>query len=112
LDRADEIKQDAINFVRNSEKMNDQDKVELLVKMFDKYLQIYKSDYYMGHHDMRSIIEGAIGKFREASLPTYIEGKRVSPTEQNNLCIMEAAISFLNSQDLLKRVPKFKYTDA
>jgi hypothetical protein len=109
----DTLENDIINFFKNIEGQNTNDKRNTLRLMMEKYLHLNSSAFLMDKHDLEMIISEAKKKIVIKSFPTHI-GKnkaRVNQDEQVPLAIIEAAIGFFNGNDCLKRLPEFDYRE-
>lgn len=109
----EQLELDIKRFFQQIESQNNNDKVETLRILFDKYIHLSQADFIMEYHDLRNIIECSKGKFASKTFPAYIGDKktRVMESEQVSLCLIESVVSHLNKNDCLKKIPKFNYKE-
>jgi hypothetical protein len=105
----EQLEVDIQRFFENIDKQSDNDKVETLRNLMDKYIHLSKSDFLMNHFDLMAILSSAKGKFANETFPVILGSKKqkVLDIELPNLCVIEATIEFLNKNDCLKKMPKF-----
>lgn len=105
----EQLEVDIQRFMENINKQSDNDKVETLRHLMNKYIHLSKADFLMNHFDLMAILSTAKGKFANEPFPIYLGSKKqkVLDTDLPNLCVIEATIEFLNKNDCLKKMPKF-----
>jgi hypothetical protein len=105
------INQDVLDFLNSTEKMPYNDKVEMLSNLLKKYVILEKSGLSMSKRDLLDIVSQSKLNFSEIPMPVEIEGSDIPVNQMDlpTLCVVEATIAFLNKNDCLKKLPKFKY---
>lgn len=100
---------DIRRFIENIENQSQNDKVQTLRDLFDKYLHLNTSDYMMDSYDLNTIISNAKNKFANDTFPIYLGSKKrlVSQHDLPNLCVIEATVGHLKKNGCLKKMPKF-----
>lgn len=105
----EQLEVDMMRFLENIQTQNNNDKLETLRNLMDKYIHLSKAEYLMDHQDLINIITSAKGSFANDTFPVYLGDKKikVSPGDLSNLCLIESTIGYLNSKDCLKKMAKF-----
>lgn len=106
----DEVEQELRVYLEKEHGMLRQDKVSYLLSIFDKHLLFNISDYSMKYYDVYKVINDAKQGMSSLNLPVEISRKRLEPSEVANVAVIEAFISFLNSNEILKKLVKIDYT--
>lgn len=106
-----QIKQDILQYMNISEKMSYNDKIDFLMMIFKKHILINKSDVMLHKKDLQEIISRSKQLFSEMPVPVEMDGSDtpLNQMEIPNLCVVESTIAFLNKNNCLKKLPKFKY---
>jgi len=109
----DEIDTDIINFFKQIENQNTNDKQKTLKNLIDKYAHISQSDYMMDWYDLQSIVNCAKTLFSNKSFPMFLgdKRKRVNQNEQANLCVIEETVRHLNHKECFKKLPRFDFRE-
>lgn len=109
----DQLESDIKRFFEQIEKQNHNDQLQTLRNLLDKYIHLSSCDFVMDYHDLSSIVSHAKGVFTNKNFPVFLGKKkrRVYESEQANLCMVEATVSYLNKNDCLKKLPKFDYKE-
>jgi hypothetical protein len=105
----EQLEVDIKRFLENIENQNENDKLQTLRNLFDKYLHLNTSDYLMDHSDLFSIISSSKKKFSEENVPVKLGSNKRVVNQQDlpNLFIIEATIGHLKKKDCLKKMAKF-----
>jgi len=108
-----ELEVDIKRFFKQIENQNENDRVNTLRLLMDKYIHLSTSSYMMDNHDLNMIISHAKSLFANKTFPVYLgdSKKIVYENDQANLCVIESTISHLNNKDCLKKLPKFDYKE-
>ena len=109
----DQLENDIKLFFDQIEKQTKNDQVKTLLNLFDKYLHLNKSDHMMDYSDIHEIINNAKSLFASKNFPIFLgqDKRKVPNSEQANVCLIECAITYLNKQECLKRIPKLDYRE-
>lgn len=105
----EQLEVDIKRFLENIENQNENDKLQTLRNLFDKYLHLSTSDYLMDHSDLFSIISSAKKKFSEENVPIKIGSSKRTVSQQDlpNFFVIEATVGHLNRKGCLKKLAKF-----
>lgn len=107
-----EVERDLREYLEKEKNLHRQDKLEYLRLLFDRHFQMKKLDHLITKNDLFGIISGAKSEYNNISLPLHISGRKVDTSELTAIAMIEAVVSYLNKNHLLKRLPKLDYTDA
>lgn len=99
-------------FLSESDSLNNHDKIILLRNMMSKLLHLNKADHTLHKSDLTNIISNAKTLFSNERGKVYIDNHKVMEQEVVSLRVIESTISTLNRLGVLKKMPKFKYTDS
>ncbi len=110
---SEEIDTDIHRFFDQVEDQLPEDKRKTLKLLLDKYIHLSTVDHLMDKNDYESIVSAAKYKysnetFKESMGKTH---RKIHPTEQANLFVIEATITHLSSNDCLKKNAKFDYNE-
>ena len=107
------LESDILKFFRDIDTQNDNDRLQTLRLLIDKYIHLTKSEMLMDKHDLEVIISRAKSIIVEKTFPITLgkTKRKVHPEEQVALCVIESTISYLNKNQCLKRLPKFDYRE-
>lgn len=106
----EQIEQELREYLSLEKNLRSEDRFQYLMAIFNKHFGTDKIDHYMAHSDLNDLINYAKGTFAKTTMPIVISKKEVHGTETNYVLILEAFISYLNKNKLLKRLVKFDYT--
>jgi len=112
----EDLKMDIKAFFKQIESQNQNDRLETLKNLIDKYVHLSTADYVLDYIDLNLIISGAKGKHSEKTFPLFMKNKTTSSKNkipqdyQGNLCLIESTIGYLSSKGCLSKCPKFNYT--
>lgn len=111
MDLKDQLNIDILRFFEQIENQSQNDKIQTLRNLFDKYMHLNTADYIMDYHDLNMIVSNAKTIFAQKTFPAYLGDKKIKvmESEQPNLCVIESVVSHLNKNGCLKKLPKFKY---
>jgi hypothetical protein len=106
-----DIEDDISEFFRQTHKQSDQDKKKALMILFDKYIHLSTATELLTKYDFDMIKSNAIKLFTDRAWPKKFNNsyQEVSGQEAPNFSLVESTISYLNSKDCLKKMPKFDY---
>ena len=111
----DNLRQDIIDFFDNIEGMESNDQVKTLENLINKYAHLNSTTLLLDHRDLQRIIgmskELMSNSNLKKSFRTSTGNRIVQYEEARILQIICATISFLNSKDCLKKIPKFNYKE-
>lgn len=108
----EELERDASQFFREIEKMSDEDKKTLLIKLLDKYAHISSSKLVLDKNDFVAIKSMASKLYMDRGWPKFFKqgfSREISGQDSVNISLIESTIIYLNSKDCLKRLPEFDY---
>jgi hypothetical protein len=99
----DELRKDILFFLTKMHELSHEDKIRLLVNLFEKNLILKQSSLRIGFVDFNSIISRSKNLVAQASLPVKIGNKQLDYSEINQAMMVMAVVEFLNSKDALKK---------
>lgn len=105
------LKKDLWEAVGGMEKQLDEHKVKTLMLIFEKHLNLNTGTFLLDKSDFDLIRSIAQQKVIDKS-PTQYLGKNYREVSQNEfpqLCLMEATLDYLSSQNCFNKTPKFDY---
>lgn len=105
----DEVEVDILAFFDKIDILGSNTRKEILRELLTKYARLSTEELLLDSQDLMKIVDDARQIFSNKTMPIFLGKlkKRVSETDQVNLCMIESTIMFLNSRDSLKRSPKF-----
>lgn len=107
----DEIELELRQYLEKHDNMINQDRVKYLLSIFDKHFTFSKMEYEMQAHEVNNIISMAKSFAGKQTLPVVVSGRYLEPSAAPNVALIESTISFLNSQDLLKKIVRINYSN-
>jgi hypothetical protein len=106
------VEQDLREYLEKEKNLHKQDKLEYLRIMFNKHLSLNKLNHMVTKNDLFGIQSEAKKEYSQLTLPMFVTGRSVDSSELPSIAMIEAVVSYLNKNHLLKRLPKIDYTDA
>lgn len=104
-----QIEQELKEFLEKDDNMRKSDRLNGIMVIINKHFELDKIDHMINYYDLGQIISYAKSEYPKATMPIFINRKEVHQTEVNFVLIMEAFVSYLNRNKLLKRLVKFDY---
>ena len=105
------VESDIRKFLNDIEDQSLDDKIRTLRLLMDKYIHLTTADLLLEKYDFEMIKSGAITLYTEKKWPKKL-GKYeddIVGNEVPKVCLIESTITYLNSKDCLKKLPKFNY---
>lgn len=112
MSNKEKVDLDLREYLLKAENMRNEDKMNHLRALFDKYFTFRLTEHYVTKHDLYQLISDAKSQYVNLPLNPEISGKRVDKTDLTSIAVMEAFILYLNKNNLLKKLVKFDYTDS
>jgi hypothetical protein len=109
MSHTETIEQELRQFLEDSQNLSRQDKYTQLKAIFDKHFAMEKVDHMLTGGDFHDIVSYAKGQFAHLTLPVKLGKKELYPTDVPHVMMIEAVISYLNKNKLLKRLVKLDY---
>ncbi len=104
-----QIEQELRYFLDIEDNIRKDDRIKYLMAIVKKHYELDKIDHTVNAQDFENMLRNAKSEYVGTSLPVSISGKELTNTETNYVLMIEAFISYLNSNKLLKRLVKFEY---
>lgn len=110
------IRQDALNFINNLDKMPHRERVAKLIELLQEHADMGTKDVVLDHSDLLSIVGEANKLWVNSSTPMEISKTAkdmghnyvtLNYSEYNQLCLIKGTISVLNGKECFKKIPKF-----
>ena len=99
-------------YLLKADNLRNEDKLAYLNEIFGKYLGIEKMDHLITSNDLFLIISDAKSEFVKIPNNPQISRKPLVKNEFVAISVIEAYTTYLNKNDLLKRMPMIDYTDS
>lgn len=106
----EQIEQELRAYVSIEKNLSREDRVIHLRAIFDKHFAMDKTDHLLNNADFQDIISRAKALWVQTSMPFKISKREVRSEEVNHYLIIEAFVSYLNKNKLLKRLVRFDIT--
>jgi len=87
-----------------------EDRLSYLRAIMGKHLEMSKLEHVVNNYDLFSIISGAKTAYSRLNLPIKITKKQVDSSDVPSVAMVESVISYMNKNNLLKKLVKFDYT--
>lgn len=106
-----QIESDLREYLEKSDNLRNADKFQYLKAIFEKHFATEKLDHMLTKRDLFLIISGSKEEFTRQRANPHVSGKEVDKTDLRVLAVIEALVTYLNRNQLLKRLVKIDYTD-
>lgn len=115
-DQDTKIRQDALNFINNLDKMPHRERVAKLIELLREHADMGTKDVILDYSDLLSIVGEANKLWVNSSTPMEISKSSkdlghnyvvLNYNEYNQLCLIKSAISVLNKKECFKKIPRF-----
>lgn len=106
-----QIDRDLRDYLDKEQNLLKEDKISFLMTIFQKHLSISKLNHNINYYDLTSIVSTAVGNLRDQSLPMYVSGKKIDPSLLTAVAMIDSVSSYLNRNNLAKRVLSLDLTD-
>lgn len=106
---SEQIDQEIADFLDSIDKQLFETKKKKLMEFMDKFLDLYSKELTFEVKDFDMIRSNAIQLYKDLSFPKDFKNsyKSITPDQAPNFCLILSTINYLESQDCLKRMPKF-----
>ncbi len=108
----EEIDRDLRGYLIKADNLRNEDRLALLKTIFHKHLELNKMDYVISSGDLFLILSDAKSEFGKLPSNPEISSRPVPKGELVAISVIEAFVTFLNRNDMLKRMPMIDYTDS
>jgi len=110
-DLEQQINQDVSEYLNSIDRLDYNDRSELLKIMIKKFALLGSSDTLLFKKDLVDIVSSAKLNFSYKPMPVKMSDSdlEVHQSDLGHLCMIEATIGHLNKHGCLKKVPKFDY---
>lgn len=105
-----QIEKDIREYLEKEPNLRREDRLQYLRVLFDKHFSLNKLDHVVNYSDFQSIISGAKSAINNLNVPLTVTRKRIESYELANVAMIEAVVSYLNKNQLLKKQVKFDFT--
>jgi hypothetical protein len=105
-----QIEQELRDFLQQEDHIRPSDRLTYLMAIVNKHFDLDKIDYMVDHYDLQSIMSLAKSSYPTYTMPVFISKKEVHHSEVNYVLIIEAFVTYLNRNNLLKRLVRFDHT--
>lgn len=107
------VEEDILEFLSKVDGLRFEDRKALLTLLVNKHVVLSSAPLIMGYEDLELILSMARNIYVATPAPLFIpdrkgDGVELSTAQFNQYCLIESVVSFLNSKDGIKRLPKFK----
>lgn len=107
----EQVDQDLEKYFAVEHKLRIDQKREHLRELFDRHFTFTQTDHSMTSSDLFHVVSGAKTGYANMRSSPYISGKAVEENDLRNVAVIEALLTYLNGNHLLKKIVKFEYTD-
>lgn len=104
-----EIERELKDYLDKEDNMRFSDKLPYLMIIINKHFAIDKIDHLVDYHDLDSIICEAKGTYAQTRMPMHVSGRELTPPETNYVLVLQAFVSYLNRNKLLKKLTKIDH---
>lgn len=106
-----QLERDLREYLEKEPNLNRADRLAYLKSTFAKHLEMTKLDHVVNYRDLFNIFSVARSHMVNGKMPVFITKKKLETPEAAHVAIMEAFISYLNKNEILKKLVKFDYQD-
>ena len=108
-DLKSQVDSDVINFFKQIEHQNDNDRMETLRNLLNKYIHLSRCSYMMGMPELNEIISRSAEKMAQLTFPIHLgpNKSQVLQEHQHVFAIAESTVDFLHNRECLKKNPIF-----
>ena len=106
-----EIERDIREYIEKEPNLRREDRLSYLISIFNKRLELTKLDYVVNHHDYINILNQAKNFYIKMRLPVRLSRKELLASEAVHIAMLETFISYLNKNNILKKLVKFDFTE-
>lgn len=106
-----EIERDLKEYLEKEPNLRRADRYIYLKAIFDKHFSIHSMEHVVTSADFFEFMSVAKGGFSTQRMPVRISRKQLDASEAANISVIEAFISYLNRNKLLRKLVKFDYTE-
>lgn len=111
MSELEEIERDLREYLTKEPNLRREDRLAYLTAIFHKRLELKKLDYVINNSDYFNILSNAKNFYIRMTLPIRITRKELQANDATHIAILESFISYLNKNQLLKKLVKFDYTE-
>src|ERR1035437_836754 len=101
------IEQELRQYVGIEPTLRREERLQYLMVIFNKHFELEKLEHSINYQDFASVVSLAVAAYPKSVQPFRISGKEVHQSESNHVLIMEAFVSYLNKNKLLRRLVRF-----
>jgi hypothetical protein len=106
-----QLERDLREYLEKEPNLNRADRLAYLQSTFSKHLEMTKMDHVVNYKDLFNIFSVARSHIVNSKMPVFITKKKLETSEAVHVAVMEAFISYLNKNEILKKLVKFDYQD-
>lgn len=110
MSELDQIEQEMRNYLEASKKLSTEERTRRLSEMFDKNFIMDKNEHKIKAKDLHDIISMAKMLWTQTAMPMRVTGYQLEPHEVNHAVLIDAVVSYLNKNKLLRHLVKFDKT--
>jgi hypothetical protein len=97
-------------YIEDSANLSRQDRYTHLKAIFDKHFAMEKTEHLLTAGDFHEIVSYAKSQYATMTLPAQVSRREIYPSEAPHLLMIEAVISYLNKNKILKKLVKIDYS--
>jgi hypothetical protein len=107
----EQLEEDVQDFLENMNKLLPDTRAKVLMTLVDKYIHLSTAPVALGKADFEMVKDHAHRFYISSSFPKFLGSakREIDGSEANILAIIEGTITMLNSNECLKKLPKFDY---
>jgi hypothetical protein len=105
----EQIEQELREYLALEKNLRLEDRLKYLMAIVNKHFATDKIDHLVNYSELNDIIGYAKSSWVQTTLPMEISRREVHSNDVNYVLVMEAFISYLNRNKLLKKLVKFDH---
>jgi hypothetical protein len=103
------LEQELREYMEKEPNLRREDRLHYLRAILNKHLEFNKLEHVITRLDLHEITSNAKTNFSNLRLPMIISQKEIESSDLIAVSVVEAVISYLNKNNLLKKLAKFDY---
>lgn len=111
MSELEEIERDLREYLQKEPNLRREDRLAYLTTIFHKRMELKKLEYVINHNDYFSVLGQAKNFYVKMTLPVRMSRKELLANDATHIAVLESFISYLNRNNLLKKLVKFDYTE-
>lgn len=111
MSNPEQLDRELREYLEKEPNLRREDRLIYLRTIINKHLEFGKLEHLVNSGDLHDIMSGAKNNYTNKRLPVRITRKQLDSTEATHISVLESFISYLNRNNLIKKLVKFDYTD-